>query len=78
MNNAQREMEFVRDVSKAAISAPFGLFAEAWGLNDNGKSNNKGQGDSTNPFLSSLTKPMGVIFKSIQEELDHALKIDIY
>lgn len=80
MSNAQREMEFVRDVAKSVITTPFGLYADAWGFNDN-SSNNKnvdGRGDSTNPFLAPLTKPMGVIFNNMQEELDHALKIEIY
>ncbi len=73
MHNTQREMEFVRDISKAAMMTPFCLYAEAWGLND--KDN---QGDSTNPFLAPLTKPMGVLMKNMQQEFDDALKIDIY
>ncbi len=72
MSYQGREMEFVRDVSKAAIMAPFGLYAEAWGLND------KDNGDTSNPFLAPLTKPMGVLLKDMQKDLDDALKIDIY
>ena len=78
MSYAQREMEFVRDVSKAAIAAPFGLYAEAWGFNDGKNQGGKNQGDSTNPFLAPLTKPMSVIYDMMQEELNRALKIDIY
>lgn len=73
MSYQGKEMEFVRDVSKAAIMAPLGLYAEAWGFN--GKSD---KGDSTNPFLAPLTKPMGVLFKDMQNDLNDALKIDIY
>lgn len=73
MSYQAKEMEFVRDVSKAAIMAPWGLYAEAWGLND--KDN---KGDTSNPFLAPLTKPMGVLFKDMQKDLNDALKIDIY
>ena len=73
MSYQGKEMEFVRDVSKAAIMAPFGLYAEAWGLNDKDKN-----GDNSNPFLAPLTKPMGVLFKDMQKDLNDALKIDIY
>ncbi len=73
MSYQGKEMEFVRDVSKAAIMAPFGLYAEAWGLN--GKDN---KGDTSNPFLAPLMKPMGVLLKDMQQDLNDALKIDIY
>jgi hypothetical protein len=72
-------MEFVRDVAKSVLETPFNLYADAWGFNDNGNNKNgNGRGDSTNPFLAPITKPLGVIFKTMQEELDHALKIEIY
>ena len=76
MSYQGKEMEFVRDVSKAAIMAPFVLYAEAWGLDDK---NNKGDtSSSSNPFLAPLTKPLGVLFKDMQKDLNDALKIDIY
>ncbi len=78
MSYQNRELEFVRDVSQAVISAPLECYAAAWGFNDNGnKSGNKG-GDTSNPFLAPLAKPMSVLFKDMQDDLNKALKIDIY
>ncbi len=73
MSFQNREMEFVRDISKAAIMAPWECYAAAWGFNDKDQ-----KGDTSNPFLSSLTKPMNVLFKDMQDDLNNALKIDIY
>lgn len=77
MSNPFTEAEFVRDVTKTAVMAPFKLYQQAWEGWDN-KGQDSGGGDS-NPFLSPLSSQMSRLSdQMMQQQLDDALRVNIY
>lgn len=85
-NQEFNEASFTKSVSEAAFKMQISLFQQAWeGWGEQGDKGNRRpeqKGSSTNPFLSVLKGPIGMIgqeyLKQAQLDIDLALQQDIY